>query len=265
VPSDCGLGLVPTHTFADCPPLDLICVPGGAEGVIAAAGDRETIEFVRRQAAQAKYVTSVCTGAFILGAAGLLRGRRATTHWAFTGLLPLVGATYEKARIVKDGNLVTAGGVTKEMDGTGVSYVATFPTEAAGPFVIAFMRGAADTSAPSTTVNLPAPFALTLPARELSRATDDLTFNWAPTSGTGDIDESVAGSCVDLILETIPDDGTATISRDQLHTSPGGSGDSCTVTVSLARAQSGQPDPAFTEGGSVTASQLRSGRFTSKP
>lgn len=80
VPSDCGLGLVPTHTFADCPTLDLICVPGGAEGVIAAANDRETVDFVRRQASQARYVTSVCTGAFILGAAGLLRGRRATTH-----------------------------------------------------------------------------------------------------------------------------------------------------------------------------------------
>jgi hypothetical protein len=79
------------------------------------------------------------------------------------------------------------------------------------------------------------------------------------------MDESVAGSCVDLILETIPDDGTATISRDQLHTNPDGSGDSCTVAVSLARTQSGQPDPAFTEGGSVTASQLRSGTFTSKP
>jgi hypothetical protein len=168
--------------------------------------------------------------------------------------------------LVGDDHLrVTAGGVTKEMDGSGVGYRATFPTEAAGAFVIAFMRGAADTSAPNTTVNLPAPFTLTLPARELSRATDDLTFTWAPTSGTGDMDESVAGSCVDLILETIPDDGTATISRDQLHTSPGGSGDSCTVTVSLARTQSGQPDPAFTEGGSVTASQLRSGTFTSKP
>jgi cyclohexyl-isocyanide hydratase len=128
VPSDCGLGLVPTHTFADCPPLDLICVPGGAEGVIAAAGDRETIEFVRRQAAQAKYVTSVCTGAFILGAAGLLRGRRATTHWAFTGLLPLVGATYEKARIVKDGNLITAGGVTSGID-FGLSVVAEIAGE----------------------------------------------------------------------------------------------------------------------------------------
>ena len=92
VPSDCGLGLVPTHTFANCPPLDLLCVPGGSYGVVQAIGDRETIEFVRRQAGAAKYVTSVCTGAFILGVAGILKGRRTTTHWAFTDLLPLVGA-----------------------------------------------------------------------------------------------------------------------------------------------------------------------------
>ena len=123
MPSDCGLGLVPTHTFADCPALDLICVPGGAEGVIAAANDRETVDFVRRQSSQARYVTSVCTGAFILGAAGLLRGRRATTHWALTDLLPLVGATHEKARIVKDGNVITAGGVTSGID-FGLSVVA---------------------------------------------------------------------------------------------------------------------------------------------
>jgi len=109
VPSDCGLGLVPTHTFANCPPLDLLCVPGGSYGVVQAIGDRETIEFVRRQAGAAKYVTSVCTGAFILGVAGLLKGRRATTHWAFTDLLPLVGATHEKARVVRDGNVITAG------------------------------------------------------------------------------------------------------------------------------------------------------------
>jgi cyclohexyl-isocyanide hydratase len=94
VPSDCGLGLVPTHTFANCPPLDLICVPGGNLGVVDAFCDRETIEFVRRQARTAKYVTSVCTGAIILGVAGLLKGRRATTHWAFADLLPLVGATH---------------------------------------------------------------------------------------------------------------------------------------------------------------------------
>ena len=116
VPSDCGLGLVPTHTFTDCPPLDLLCVPGGGLGVIAAARDPATIDFVRNQAHQARYVTSVCTGAFILGVAGVLRGRRATTHWAFADLLPLVGATHEKARIVKDGNVITAGGVTSGID-----------------------------------------------------------------------------------------------------------------------------------------------------
>jgi transcriptional regulator GlxA family with amidase domain len=83
--------------------------------------DSETIEFVRQQAGAAKYITAVCTGAFVLGVAGLLRGRRATTHWAYTDLLPLVGATYEKARIVKDGNVVTAGGVTAGID-FGLSY-----------------------------------------------------------------------------------------------------------------------------------------------
>lgn len=116
VPSDCGLALVPTHTFATCPPLDLICVPGGRSGVVSTMGDHDTIEFIRRQAGAAKYVTSVCTGAFILGVAGLLRGRRATTHWAFTELLPLVGATHEQGRIVKDGNVITAGGVTSGID-----------------------------------------------------------------------------------------------------------------------------------------------------
>ena len=108
--------IVPTHTFVNCPPLDLICVPGGNLGVVDAFSDRETIEFVRRQARTAKYVTSVCTGAFVLGVAGLLKGRRATTHWAFADLLPLVGATHEKARVVKDGNVITAGGITSGID-----------------------------------------------------------------------------------------------------------------------------------------------------
>ena len=127
VTSASGLSLVPTHTFANCPRLDLICIPGGS-GVVRAMSDRETIEFVQRQSSTAKYVTSVCTGAFILGVAGLLKGRRATTHWAFTELLPLVGATHEKARIVKDGNLITAGGVTSGID-FGLSMVAEIAGE----------------------------------------------------------------------------------------------------------------------------------------
>jgi len=126
VPSDCGLSLVPTHTFANCPNLDLICVPGGF-GVCEVIGDKDTIDFVRQQARGAKYVTSVCTGAFVLGAAGLLRGRRATTHWAYTDLLPLVGATHEKARVVKDGGIITAGGVT-----SGIDFGLTIAAEVAG-------------------------------------------------------------------------------------------------------------------------------------
>jgi cyclohexyl-isocyanide hydratase len=127
VPSDCGLSLVPTHTFANCRSLDLICVPGGVRGVIGAIGDRETVEFVRVQAASAKYITTVCTSAFVLGAAGLLKRRRVTTHWAYTDLLPLFGATYEKARVVKDGDLITAGSVT-----AGVDFGLTVVAEIAG-------------------------------------------------------------------------------------------------------------------------------------
>lgn len=115
VPSDCGLGLVPTGTFQDSPPLDMICVPGGF-GVSQAMADAETVAFVRRAGAQAKYVTSVCTGAFVLGAAGLLQGKRATTHWAYHALLSEVGAIPTKARVVQDGNVITGGGVTAGID-----------------------------------------------------------------------------------------------------------------------------------------------------
>jgi cyclohexyl-isocyanide hydratase len=115
VVSDRGLGIMPTCTFAASPTLNLICVPGGA-GVVEALTDLETVEFIRRQGASADYVTSVCMGAFLLGAAGLLRGCRATTHWAYVDLLPLVGAIHERARVVRDGNVFTAGGVTSGID-----------------------------------------------------------------------------------------------------------------------------------------------------
>lgn len=115
VPTDCGLGLVPTVTFDDCPALGVICIPGGL-GVQDAILDPVTVGFVAQQAADARYVTSVCTGTFVLGAAGLLQGRRATTHWAYTDLLSKFGATYEKGRVVRDGNLITAGGVSSGID-----------------------------------------------------------------------------------------------------------------------------------------------------
>jgi cyclohexyl-isocyanide hydratase len=115
VATDCGIGLVPTVTFASCPPLDVLVVPGGF-GVQEAMVDPQVIDFVQRQAAGLRYLTSVCTGAFILGTAGLLRGRRATTHWAYHHLLTEVGATPVQARVVQDGSLFTGGGVTAGID-----------------------------------------------------------------------------------------------------------------------------------------------------
>ncbi|GGD85866.1 glutamine amidotransferase [Tsuneonella deserti] len=115
VMTDCGFEIVPTATFQDAPRADILCVPGG-HGVTGALAHAPTIEFIARQAAQARWITSVCTGAFLLGRAGLLAGKRATTHWAYAHLLPLVGAVHEQARVVEDGNTITAGGVTSGID-----------------------------------------------------------------------------------------------------------------------------------------------------
>jgi cyclohexyl-isocyanide hydratase len=115
VQTDCGFSILPGSNFAECPQADLICIPGGP-GVAATLGDTEVIDFVRSQAADARWITSVCTGAFILGAAGLLQGKRATTHWGYTQLLDQYGAIYDPARVVRDGNLITAGGVTSGID-----------------------------------------------------------------------------------------------------------------------------------------------------
>ncbi|MCE1236842.1 MAG: DJ-1/PfpI family protein [Hyphomicrobiales bacterium] len=110
-----GLVLAPTVTFADAPAFDVVCVPGGG-GVNALLTDEETLAFLRRQAESARFVTSVCTGSLVLGAAGLLQGRRATTHWNAMDFLPKFGATPVEARVVRDGRLVTAGGVTSGID-----------------------------------------------------------------------------------------------------------------------------------------------------
>ncbi|MBK8375429.1 DJ-1/PfpI family protein [Sphingorhabdus sp.] len=115
VKTDAGFSILPNGNFANCPQADILCVPGGF-GVAPALADQEIVGFVREQAKGAEWVTSVCTGAFILGAAGLLQGKRATTHWGYAHLLPLVGAVHEDARVVRDGNLLTAGGVTSGID-----------------------------------------------------------------------------------------------------------------------------------------------------
>jgi cyclohexyl-isocyanide hydratase len=115
VPTDTALSIPPTATFADCPPADVLVLPGGF-GVDGAMNDEELIAFVRRSGETARYVASVCTGAFILGAAGRLKGRRATTHWAYHDELAKVGAVPVKARVVRDGNVFTGGGVTAGLD-----------------------------------------------------------------------------------------------------------------------------------------------------
>lgn len=110
-----GMCLTPTVTLEACPQLDLVCVPGGP-GMNALLNDEPVLAFLRRQAAGARYVTSVCTGALVLGAAGLLEGKRAATHWMSRNLLEAFGATPVADRVVIDGNVITGGGVTAGID-----------------------------------------------------------------------------------------------------------------------------------------------------
>lgn len=111
-----GLILTPETDFAECPKLDLLVVPGG-HGQEALMDDEEVLSFVRAQSRSAKFVFSVCTGALICGAAGLLQGVKATTHWSAFHLLQYYGAIPTKARVVVDGKMVTAAGVTAGFDG----------------------------------------------------------------------------------------------------------------------------------------------------
>ena len=121
-----GLKIVPDTTIDSAPQLDLLFVPGG-EGIAGLMEDRKVLEFLRRQAQHARYVTSVCTGALVLGAAGLLKGYRATTHWNSVELLPIFGATLAPGRVVIDRNRITGGGVT-----AGIDFALTIAREVAG-------------------------------------------------------------------------------------------------------------------------------------
>lgn len=126
VPTDAGFAILPTATYDEVPGADILCVPGGV-GVTRVIEDDAAMAWVARVGADARWVTSVCTGSLILGAAGLLRGYRATTHWAWHDHLALFGAKPVRARTVVDRNRVTGGGVT-----AGIDFALTLIGEALG-------------------------------------------------------------------------------------------------------------------------------------
>lgn len=126
VPTDAGFSIVPTTSFAECPQLDVICVPGGG-GQVALMTDEETLAFLRKQAAGARYVTSVCTGSLVLGAAGLLKGYKSACHWSSREYLPAFGAIPVAERVVRDRNRLSGGGVT-----AGIDFGLTMAAELAG-------------------------------------------------------------------------------------------------------------------------------------
>jgi cyclohexyl-isocyanide hydratase len=126
VPTDAGFSIVPTTSFADCPQLDVVCVPGGS-GQTALMTDAETLDFLRKQANGARYVTSVCTGSLVLGAAGLLKGYKSACHWAWRDMLKDFGAVPVAERVVRDRNRISGGGVT-----AGIDFALTMAAELAG-------------------------------------------------------------------------------------------------------------------------------------
>jgi cyclohexyl-isocyanide hydratase len=127
VRSASGLSIVPTMTYADCPQLDMICVPGGP-GHLGAMEDQVLLAYLQRQAPKCRFVTAVCTGSLVLAAAGLLRGNRATTHWMSFDRLAAFGAEPVNRRVVIDRGRVTGGGVTAGID-FGLAIVAELAGE----------------------------------------------------------------------------------------------------------------------------------------
>lgn len=134
VPTDAGYTINPTDTFDNCPQLDVLCVPGGF-GQVAIMNDEDVLGFLRRQGTKAKYVTAVCTGSLLLGAAGLLDGYEASCHWAWHHQLADVGAIPKQGRVVRDRNRMTGGGVT-----AGVDFGFALAAELAGEDVAKFLQ-----------------------------------------------------------------------------------------------------------------------------
>ena len=126
VATDAGFAIEPTATFADLARADILCVPGGL-GVTGVIEDDEAMAWVRAVGAESRWVTSVCTGSLILGAAGLLQGYRATTHWSWRPYLAMFGAEMVPERVVVDRNRVTGGGVT-----AGIDFALTLMAEVRG-------------------------------------------------------------------------------------------------------------------------------------
>ena len=171
--STSGLAFTPTSTFEDGPALDVLCVPGGA-GVNALLEDAEVLGWLRAAASRARYVTSVCTGSLVLGAAGLLAGRRATTHWLATDLLARFGAIPTEGRVVRDGHLITAGGVTAGID-FGLTVVAELLGQAEAERIQLYLEyapsppfdaGTPDRATPDLVAAVPASAAPTRQERE---------------------------------------------------------------------------------------------------
>jgi cyclohexyl-isocyanide hydratase len=122
-----GITFAGLARLADIDRADIVCVPGGFGATDNAIADPELLRHLRRLAAGARFVTSVCTGSLVLGAAGLLKGRRAACHWAWRGLLPAFGAIPDPGRVVRDGNVITGGGVT-----AGIDFALSLVAELAG-------------------------------------------------------------------------------------------------------------------------------------
>ncbi|HEY0835870.1 MAG TPA: DJ-1/PfpI family protein [Azospirillum sp.] len=192
VRSDSGLRILPTTTFAEAPDFDLFLVPGGP-GVDDLLTDAETLAFVRRQGRAVRHLVSVCTGALVLGAAGLLKGRRAATHWASMPFLPAFGAEPVAERVVVDGTLFTGGGVTAGID-VALTIVGELLGRAKGEAVQLFIEyapqppfsaGTPDTAPPAVLEAARTLLAPTLERRRVvveaaARALDDAGTSTAP-------------------------------------------------------------------------------------